>query len=174
MHLLFCLLLHINQPFWLHQALPCHLDKFKPVSSGFLNFAPENDHLPFSLFLWTRDKKQSQTSVGGVSNTLTSKGPGVGRKAMLVILWKSTSLSNSPMDSLFLLFACWFQQFSHFYKIRFWFCILLVSSALSWRGFSEHISMIIDLLTIFVKYGQKLFLDSAYAWKTEKALIDWP
>lgn len=113
MHLLFCLLLHINQPFWLHQALSCHLDKFKSISSGFLIIAPENDHLPFSLFLWTWNKKQSQTSVGGVSNTLTSKGPGVGRKAMLVILWKSTSLSNSPMDSLFLLFACWFYNFNN-------------------------------------------------------------
>lgn len=29
--------------------------------------------------------------------------------------------------------------------------------------------MIIDLLTISIKYGQKLFLDSAYAWKTEKS-----
>lgn len=100
----FCLLPRINQPFWLHQALSPHLDKFKSISSGFLIIAPENYHLPFSLFFWTWDEK-SQTSVGGVSNTLTSKGPGVGREAMMVILWKSTSLSNNPMDSIFLLFV---------------------------------------------------------------------
>lgn len=67
--------------------------------------------------------------VGGRSNAVTSKGPGVGRGTTMLILWKRTSSENKPVESLLLslldreivsfaqpylaAFAIW-----HFYKIR--------------------------------------------------------
>lgn len=78
------------------------LTSSSPFLMASLSLHQQNDHFPFSLFLRAWDKNRVKPVLAGFQTLWHERDLAWAGNAMMVILWKSTSFANKPVESLFL------------------------------------------------------------------------